>query len=368
MTLFKKAALTVTAVLFAAVVFACAEYDNNGSGTAFPDKNPEDTSASEITTPAAEPITAKINHTSVFLKDDGTFKFYRIKPENFIDTVLSFSAETLYKAMKEEQAHLNRILAANNKVNTYVYVCTRMQDTAYFNELVPDELSTYDMLQEFMSGIVGADGVDQFDIGTVEKRLEKIFKTDHHWNVFGSYEGYTDVIAMMNDVYPDIGEPIPMKGTIDFPAIAFRGSAARRGEYAAFTDVFQVIDIDLPVQHKTERVVSNLEKYKNGSYDNKPYATHYENFYNRPSVITYPENKTGRRLLIIGDSYSYWASWLIGAHFDKTHVYYCLNGNTMDYNKFIEDNAITDVLIMQFSSRLFQGSSIKGFLDQIKTR
>jgi hypothetical protein len=141
-----------------------------------------------------------------------------------------------------------------------------------------------------------------------------------------------------------------------------------------YYDNFAVLDIDLPAQHPTERVRSKLSEYLRGDWDigrlgRNDYTAHYENFYDTPQIITYPENNTGRRLLILGDSYVYWVSWLIGANFDRTFVHYTLWQNDLDYNRFIRDNGITDVLLLQYSARtLSKATAATRYLEQIITR
>jgi len=281
---------------------------------------------------------------------------------------------TAAKNMLVEQAHINRIAAANKNVNFFVYLATRMQDTAYYTEIVPTEPSTYDIFLDFINGLSGdVAGVGWLDISTFEKRMELCFKTDHHWNALGAYQAYTDVITMINKTVPEIGEPLPLKGLIEFPNVESRGSGAARTGTPVYYDNFAVMDIDLPAQHPTERVRSKLNEYKNGRWDidrlgKNDYTGHYENFYDTPGIITYPENNTGRRLLILGDSYIYWVSWLIGANFDKTFVHYTLWEQDLDYNKFISDNDITDVLLLQYSARtLAKATSATKYLEQVKT-
>ena len=328
------------------------------------------------TEPIIEP--PQLNFIASKVSDAGMFRVYRVRSTDdsigFLDISMAMRHDIAARNMLDEQAHINRIAAANTDVNFFVYIASRMQDTAYYNTIVPSEPSTNDILEDFVNGITEAAGVTWFDIGTFEKRMELCFKTDHHWNALGAYQGYTEIINMMNKVVPIIGEPLPLKGLIEFPNVEYRGSGAGRTQTPVYYDTFAVMDIDLPVQHPTERVTSKLNEYSSGRYDisrlgRNDYTSHYENFYNRPNIITYPENNTGRRLLILGDSYSYWVTWLIGANFDKTFVHYTLDERDLDYNKFINDNGITDVLLLQYSARtLSKATSATKYLEQVITR
>lgn len=317
--------------------------------------------------------------------DAGMFRVYKVRSADdsigFLDISMAMTHEQAAENMLDELANVKRIAAThtangvNSGVNFFIFIATRMQDTVYYNTIVPSsaELSTFDIFNDFVKGVTdteGIAGISWLDIDTFEKRMERCFKTDHHWNALGVYQGYCEIIDMMKKAVPDIGDTLPLKGLIEFPNVEYRGSGAGRTDTPIYYDNFAVMDIDLPKQHPTERVTSKLKEYESGKYDTGRvkdiYISHYENFYNRPEIITYPENNTGRRLLILGDSYVYWISWLIGAHFDKTFVHYTLDEKPMNYNKFIRDNGITDVLLLQYSARtLSKATSARLYLEQI---
>jgi len=350
-------------------------------------QNPQETSESAAPAePLSEPVQTQPQSNPAFIaskiSDAGMFRVYRVRsvpPSNdnetgFLDISMAMAHRIAVENMLDEQWHINRIAAANKNVNFFVYIATRMQDTEYYNTLNPHEPSTKDIFDDFINGIGGdVAGVAWLDIDTFEKRMERCFRTDHHWNARGAYQGYTEIINMINKVVPSIGEPLPLKGVIEFPNVEYRGSGAARTNTPVYYDTFQVMDIDLPVQHPTEKVNSKLDAYLKGRYDidrlgKNDYTGHYENFYDTPNIITYPENNTGRRLLILGDSYAYWVTWLIGANFDKTFVHYTLFEQDLNYNKFIKDNGITDVLLLQYSARtLSKATSATKYLEQIIT-
>jgi hypothetical protein len=329
--------------------------------------------------PVTEPAPPPLSFISSKIADAGMFRVYRVRSTDnsigFLDISMAMPHRTAAAHMLDEQAHVNRIAAANKNVNFFVYIATRMQDMAYYNDIVSGEPSTYDIFSDFINGLSDdVAGVSWFDIDTLDKRLERVFKTDHHWNALGTYQAYTEIIAMMQEVIPEMSDPLPLKGLIEFPNVQFRGSGAARTNTPSYYDAFAVLDIDLPRQHPTERVRSRLDEYLQGRWDidrlsRNDYTAHYENFYDTPQIITYPDNNTGRNLLILGDSYVYWVSWLIGANFDRTFVHYTLWQNDLDYNRFIRENNITDVLLLQYSARtLSKATSATRYLEQIITR
>lgn len=315
------------------------------------------------------PEEEKTEFSAVMLIDDGLHRYYAIRPFDFIDTALSFSEDTLFANMDTQIGHINRIGAATAGMGAsfYLYVGKRMQDAEYFSEIIPAEKSTAPYFREFMDRIKETNGKCALNVDTLEKRLENIFRTDHHWSALGAYSGYCDIINMINKNSPEIGPPVPLSGLIAYESVNMRGSASRISSFPRFTETFSVMDIKLPAGHQQFRVTDNAGKYEKGSFDKSMYADHYALYYNYKSEYIYPENKTGRNLLIIGDSFTWWSSWLIAANFDRTYVYYPWDRKKLDYGGFIEENGITDVLMMLFSDRAMFNIYGDCPLENIKT-
>ena len=331
------------------------EKNENGENTVKNTKNTENADTVATTdTSDIEPEKEKIEFSTIMLVDDGLHRYYAIRPYDFIDTALSFPEKTLRENMDYQIGEVNRLIAAASKSNAdfYLYVGKRMQDAEYFSDVVTTEVSTAPLFHEFMSRIEGAKGVGALDVNTLEKRLENIFKTDHHWTPLGAYDGYVDIITMISKVSPEIGEPIPLKGLITYDDVEMRGSASRISSFPRFTETFYVMDIDLPVKHNRYKATDKAGTYEKGRFDKGMYTDHYDAYYGRTSRYVYPENNTGRRLLLIGDSFTWGSAWLIAANFDETYMFYPWDWQTLDYNDFIEENGITDVLLMQFSDRI----------------
>jgi hypothetical protein len=295
------------------------------------------------------PVSGQLEFSTIMLMDDGLHRYYAVRPFDFLDTAISLPEETLRRNMESQIAHINRLAAAasDSSADFYVFIGKRMQDAEYFNEIIPSEISTAHLFAEFTGRITGASGVAALDVDTLEARLENIFLTDHHWTALGIYRSYADIIAMMN-----AGEPLPLRRIAAYEDVTMRGASARIASFSRFTDSFGVIEVDLPPQHDVYRIADISYRYENGTFDKNLYADHYEQFYTRQNRFIYPENNTGRNLLIIGDSFTWWSAWLIAANFDETTVIYPWDRETLDLSRFIAENSITDVLCLMFSDRI----------------
>ena len=148
-------------------------------------------------------------------------------------------------------------------------------------------------------------------------------------------------------------EPVPLGEPVDFPESRFYGSAARTCQTLDLWDPFVVYDYDLGKYNcsppwKFNQQVKKLSKKKYVTPDVNIYAVFFPEVY----VVEYPENRTGRNLLVIGDSYTQGFVELLGSAFDTTVAYYYTHYAGMNYRSVIEEYGITDVLFQQFSDRI----------------
>ncbi|MBR4881350.1 MAG: hypothetical protein IKU19_05410, partial [Clostridia bacterium] len=131
-------------------------------------------------------------------------------------------------------------------------------------------------------------------------------------------------------------------------------------------DVFAAANFSLP-KHNVVRDdaisyggTNSIEKsfliYNNKLQNTEKSYNHYMQFYRISKEVSYPENNTGRNLLIIGDSYSPPLLEALASHFDNTYIRYVDNNFDMPtyrYEDLISEFSITDVLLLQLSSRVY---------------
>ncbi len=317
----------------------------------------------------------EISVSSRFLRQSDTHRYYLIEAtlENgekvsFLDTALVADDKVLRNKLKSQLKQINRIATANDDVNFYFFMESRFQDMEIFETCVPDEKSTHSYFEEFLNGLDERVKYEYIDINSIEDRIEKIFLTDHHWTAYGSYDGYCQIINMMREDSPEIIEPRPIGIPVNFENSRFYGSYSRGASYSKCYDEFIAYDYQLPeyrsfpeYKFDTYRKLFEKESYNSPSYDL------YSMFYPQVHRYKYPENNTGRNLLIIGDSFAQGFSSLIASSFDTTYIYYCNTYPGIDYNKVIESYDITDVLFMQFSDRIMFDTYRDDNLALIKT-
>ena len=116
----------------------------------------------------------------------------------------------------------------------------------------------------------------------------------------------------------------------------------------------------------TETLDESLRRYESGQYERSESYPHYISYQMICRQVDYPENKTGRNLLIIGDSYSPPLHEVLASYFDHTYIRYVDSNDGLSdttYEDLIKEYGITDVLLLEMSDRViydYYGDSLKG--------
>ena len=262
--------------------------------------------------------------------------------------------EKIYtKRMRQTAETINEIAALEPDVRAWVYVCSRLQDAACFSDIVPGEPSTAPLVEEFFSLLDEGIVYGRLKIDSLDDSIRKLFLTDHHWNARGMYEAYCDIVTMM---FGEAAELRPLGDRHDVEGASYFGTFARTSGYYGCHDDFFFYDYHLP---KHRLVADNpydfekvRDKYLAGNFSRDRGADHYVSFYPYAQYLKYPENHTGRVLLLLGDSYSRGISELLSSAFDEAYIFdYRRISQIGDYRDYVEKHGITDVLFMQYSLR-----------------
>jgi len=344
----------------------------------FPDETldiPESTQPSEPE-PFVEMGTDKIlSYNAEYIGASLRDRYYKVTLEltdgtkvEFIEAISNLTEEQKDLRVNWQIASVNRLIQANSDVNVCVYAPLNMEYTSFLKKYIPDEKSSQKYLDQFIAGIDKSAKVGYINFSGVLDRVDRCYLTDHHWSAVGSYEGYCDIINLFRIEAPEIIPPRPMGTAIKIEPCKFYGSYVRNLVYSQLWDDFVVIDYSLPTHTSNPEFnfYSQIEKLKaknNTSINSNVYGE----FFAELNSVSYPENNTGRNLLIIGDSYTQGFIELISSSFDNTFCFYWSNYQTLNYNQFIEENGITDVLIMQYGPRLIFNATDDYYLDKINT-
>ncbi|MBE6560837.1 MAG: hypothetical protein E7662_06900 [Ruminococcaceae bacterium] len=351
------------------------------SGNAETTSPPEtETTAPETTAPETEPPFSP-TYNATYLKSNNQHRYYQIDAQtekdgpkmSFYVRIPSATNDKLRPTMEKQLEKINGFATEVPGVNWYVYAATCFEDTALCDLILPSE-SKRVLFEEFFEKLDPSVQRGWVKVDTIEDKYNKFFRTDHHWNVYGYTEAYRSVVEMFKENYSDITLREPE--IVSFPAVTFYGSNATATARYTISDPFAVASYDLPphdivMEHGVSynskiEIATNMENYLKARHNTKRTYGHYTAFQPILEEVTYPENKTGRVLLFIGDSYSPPLMEPLASYFDKTYIRYIDSNPTLeniDLAEYIKEKGITDVLLLEMSDRIiydYYGDSLRG--------
>ena len=201
----------------------------------------------------------------------------------------------------------------------------------------------------------------EMQINNYDEYYQYFYKTDLHHTADGAYVAYTDLIEMINEVFPQIGHPRSVTQKVCFEDVYYRGSYARRtGMYSRATD--QICDLIIEGAPQATTYVDGLEKengdryaYHNGYGPGYKDIHHYDAFYGGYAgeiKYDYGEN-TGINALFLVDSFSNPMNGWFASHFDETYIIDLRLNHDFMLSDFLKEHDIDVVAVYLYYDRLY---------------
>jgi len=273
--------------------------------------------------------------------------------------------EAVEKGIVDNINKINYLRKKYEDVNFYVYIPTM----PHYSHLFDVEscgrlyLDLFDKLEVPHT---------RLEISTISDFQEMFFKTDHHWNHVGSYQGYVDIINLLFNGKEKPDTPIINK---TFDNIEFYGSLSAQiahsidfGGDKLCKYIFQLPEYKLYINGEIVEEYGNYDKYVNGEIDKTPGFDHYNNLYqSRQSEIIFDTNRDNYdNILVISDSYSNPIRDVIASQFNKSIFInldkYNSNIGKFNLDQYIEEYEINKVLFMKVLGSYFPDGELK-YLD-----
>ena len=202
-------------------------------------------------------------------------------------------------------------------IKTYIYKCTRVEEL--LNIEYPFQEKCWDALTIQLNPNIS---YSELSVESIQDYQKYFYKTDVHWNAYGAYQGYVDIINMINNDF-NIGEPKKAKEFITFP-YKFKGNVSSKiaflGDYDYLTDCVldNVGDFDYYVDGELFDFYEDKNEYiENGN--SQPYSD-YEIYFGTNTFMKlfdfHDDDKPN--LLIFSTSYTNANNMWIASHFNKT--------------------------------------------------
>ena len=197
-------------------------------------------------------------------------------------------------------------------------------------------------------------------IDSLKDYMNYFYKTDHHWNYKGAYQGYKDIIKMIFGSEEKVLEPVE---EVKFKYITY-GSKANTKQYFKFKENFTAYKFDMPsfnsyVDGKEMEYGFKSKFFKNPDCEKEDYNLNYANFYGLDyGEVMYDFHQSDKdNLLIIGYSDTNAVNELIASHFNKTYIIDFRHTGKIDVNDYIEEKEI-DKLLYIANPGVFSSTSL----------
>lgn len=243
-------------------------------------------------------------------------------------------------------------------INTINNLKNKYEDIDFYayrvitDEDVSNDGFNYEM-EEYFKENIDFDYASFTKIKSYSDYKKYYYKSDHHWNYKGSYEGYKEIMYLLDEDI--LYEP---KGTTCFENTYFVGSEASAVGDTSIKDEFCVYDFDY--YDLDEKVYGQFAKYgyfedyAKGNYHTGNYYNHYGNYYggNYGEVIfSNNEKNNNKNILLIVDSMSNPVNRLIASNYKNSYVvdlrrFETFTGNKFNFNDYVEKYNIDEVLFL----------------------
>lgn len=295
--------------------------------------------------------------TLVPLDDGNNIRF--LDKEHHIMLNLSPMEESAMAISMEKSAQFFNQLyeAVGGEVGLYIYGVTTPYHVPELNEdygLTGYNSKGYAYLQAFGALLNPAISFKTLDVQTLQAYSELFYATDHHWNMYGGYKGYKEMMTMMGKE-----EEIKEVAIKPLEGVVFRGSIARLSANNSLSDTFYIPEVDLGeydvVINSNPTSNTKLNKRDTLVQNSKtnPFLSCYSEYFREDfaSVMYDFKQPEKTNLLMIGDSMTNSVEDLIASHYNKTYVldlrlYKQKYGENLDIKKFIKEYHIQDVLFL----------------------
>ncbi len=271
------------------------------------------------------------HHRATFNCDD--YMVYYPEP------LIGEDAETVAENIQK----YNRI---NSLTDAYYYF---IEDSGVYD--FENDKKIVDYYSILSSNLTGKYHLSGLFFDSYDEYKKYFYKTDHHWDYRGSYQGYQDIVKLLG-----AGTPLKPTGTGTNHEYFF-GSMARSAKNYDTKEEFVYYTFDIPsystLVDGAPSTYGHYDDYVNHNYEYDKDANYYGYFYggDDAEVIFNFHNPEKQNLLMIVNSYSNPINKLIASHFNKTYIvdlrsYETVFGKKFDLDSYLKENDIDKTLLI----------------------
>ena len=238
----------------------------------------------------------------------------------------------------------NAVFAAEPDTEFYLYYVEK--DTDFDFEAGEKPAQVYEYLRDHLD--LPPENTGCFRVSGYEDYSSRYYRTDHHWNHVGSYQGYLEMLSLLAP------EETPLVPLEERYVGTFSGSKASGRELVTFSEPFYAYRFDFP-EMTVEQDGAPSADYgqQDAFFAGEAWGLNYGEFYGGDAalaVLRTAGNEDRENLLLIGDSFDNAVLKLLASHFNTTYAvdlrYYstCFEED-FRLGEFLEAHDIGKVLI-----------------------
>ena len=267
---------------------------------------------------------------------------------------LSENNETVLALAQKRAENIDVCRQVNPQTDYYLFYIESDRD---YNFETNEKNDLYSYITEIMKMPENRTG--RLCIHSLEEYESLYFKTDHHWNAYGAYEGYRQLMTLL-DIEEELLKPVE---TASDP-LWWSGSKAAEVGFREYKEPFPVLRYEYPtmdifVNGSPSAAIEPQDTFFSGELDSISYGDYYGGIEGEVILDTHrPERKN---ILLLGDSFDNAIRKLTASHFNKTfsvdeRTFEEDMGEPFILSTYVQKNDI-DIVVYDGDIFLFSGDS-----------
>lgn len=248
----------------------------------------------------------------------------------------------LTQRLENKADNYNQYFAAHPELDFYVYYIEKDTD---INFETGEKVPACDYLFERLS--LSPERLGRFTVDSFDQFSAWFYRTDHHWNLDGSYRAYTQLVDLL------AAGDAPLRPAGDAVELGMFSGSKAIGAAAFFREPFRAYPFQLPDMEITVNGAPGDYGAQDAYFAGEGGTPGYSPFYGWDAgEVVFSTGRTEREnLLILGESYDNAVIKLLSSHFDHTcavdlRYYEAYMGGPFSFSDYVEEHNITQVLLI----------------------
>lgn len=180
------------------------------------------------------------------------------------------------------------------------------------------------------------------------------FRTDHHWNMAGAYEGYCEIAEALGEEPLEASDPqestVPMYGSYARSGMLLPDEPDHIMDYRYDFD-FSNYSVTVSSKHGDSQLLTRSELLDDTSeWQSEKLSDRYGEYHPYIGCLTEIDNNAqgnGKGLLIVGDSYARAIDRLLAAHYSRTYYFDPRDAGDMTIDDLLSSYDVDDIVFVE---------------------